>query len=226
VFGVGPAILAGDALLSLASILLLDDPSPRRVRANHVLASATAELIAGQGLDLAFEGREDVTVDDCLSMCAGKTGALLSAAVVLGAVLGGADAPTETAMRDYGAHLGLAFQAVDDLLGIWGRPETTGKPAFSDLQQRKRSLPVVAALQAGGPRAEELADLLHAPTLDAADLARAADLVEANGGRAFTAAEARRQLGLALEVLDRIDLEPDPARELSDLARFVVDREL
>jgi geranylgeranyl diphosphate synthase type I len=129
-------------------------------------------------------------------------------------------------MRDYGAHLGLAFQAVDDLLGIWGRPETTGKPAFSDLQQRKRSLPVVAALQAGGPRAEELADLLHAPTLDAADLARAADLVEANGGRAFTAAEARRQLGLALEVLDRIDLEPDPARELSDLARFVVDREL
>ena len=226
VFGVGAAILAGDALLALAHRLLLDDPTPRRIRAGQILADATAALIAGQGEDLAFETREVVTVDECLGMFGGKTGALLAASVAVGGVLGGADEPTVSRLAAYGSHLGLAFQAVDDLLGIWGEPTTTGKPTYSDLRQRKKSLPVVAALQAGGPRADELAGLLHTPTLRDDDLAHVAALVEANGGRAFTEAEARRQLGLACDALDGLDLVPAARTELIDLAQFIVDREL
>ncbi len=226
VFGIGAAILAGDALLALATRLLLADPTPRRVRASQILADATGELIAGQGEDLAFETREAVTVDECLGMFGGKTGALLAASVAIGGVLGGASEPVATRLATYGSHLGLAFQAVDDLLGIWGEPATTGKPTYSDLRQRKKSLPVVAALQAGGPRADELARLLHQPTLDAGDLARAAALVDANGGRAFTDAEARRQLRLACDALDGADLVPAAHEELIDLAQFIVDREL
>ncbi len=79
-----------------------------------------------------------------------KTGALLACAVSIGAVLGGADDRTADKLEEYGYHLGLAFQAVDDLLGIWGDPEATGKQTWSDLRQRKKSLPVVAALAAGG----------------------------------------------------------------------------
>lgn len=91
-----------------------------------------------------------------------KTGALLACAVSIGAVLGGADDRTADKLEEYGYHLGLAFQAVDDLLGIWGDPEATGKQTWSDLRQRKKSLPVVAALAAGGPACEELAELLAA----------------------------------------------------------------
>lgn len=79
-----------------------------------------------------------------------KTGALLACAVSIGAVLGGADDRTADTLEAYGYHLGLAFQAVDDLLGIWGDPESTGKQTWSDLRQRKKSLPVVAALAEGG----------------------------------------------------------------------------
>lgn len=226
VFGVGRAILAGDALLARAMQLLLDHPSPARVRASELLATATAELITGQGEDLAFETREHVTVADCLRMSAHKTGALLAAAAAIGAVLAEADTAVVDAFEAYGAHLGLAFQAVDDLLGIWGRPEATGKSAFSDLQRRKKSLPVVAALEAAGPVAEELAELLQRPTLDRGELRRAAQLVEANGGREVTDGEARRQLQLALDALAGIDLVASAQDELTDVARFIVDREL
>src|SRR5207237_313986 len=116
--------------------------------------AATRKLIDGQAQDISFEHRERVTVEECLEMEGNKTGALLACASSIGAVLGGADDATADALEAYGYHLGLAFQAVDDLLGIWGEPEATGKQTWSDLRQRKKSLPVVAALAAGGPGSE------------------------------------------------------------------------
>ena len=107
-------------------------------------------MIAGQADDIAFEKRRDVSVEQCMAMSAAKTGALLGCAASIGAILAGAPDATVGALRDYGRHLGLAFQAVDDLLGIWGDPARTGKPAGSDLRQRKKSMPVVSALAAGG----------------------------------------------------------------------------
>ena len=115
-------------------------------------------MIAGQADDIAFETRRDVTVEQCMAMSAAKTGALLGCAASIGAILAGAPDATVGALRDYGRYLGLAFQAVDDLLGIWGDPAQTGKPAGSDLRQRKKSMPVVSALAAGGPEADELRD--------------------------------------------------------------------
>ena len=91
----------------------------RQRRAGRRLAA----MIGGQADDMAFEGRSDVTGDECVGMVAGKTGALLSCAAAIGAVLVGAPAPVVAALGSYGAHLGVAFQAVDDMLGIWGDPE-------------------------------------------------------------------------------------------------------
>src|SRR4051794_41912024 len=91
-----------------------------------------------------------------------KPGALLACAASIGAVLGGADDRAADTLERYGYHLGLAFQAVDDLLGIWGDPVATGKQTWSDLRQRKKSLPVVAALAAGGPASERLGEILPA----------------------------------------------------------------
>ena len=233
VFGVGPAIVAGDALQILAHQILMESSDDRGAAASAALADATAAMIEGQADDIAFEKRRDVTVEQCTAMSAAKTGALLGCAASIGAVLAGAPNATIGALRDYGKHLGLAFQAVDDLLGIWGDPGRTGKPAGSDLRQRKKSMPVVSALAAGGADADELRRLIVGPP-DATDplpplspdeVERARFLVEACGGREWTAVRAKANLDAALGALERVRLSAIPHRDLADIAVFVVERE-
>ncbi len=234
VFGVGPAIIVGDALENLAHRVLLEANAQTGAAASAALAAATAEMITGQADDIAFEKRRDVGVDECTAMCEAKTGALLGAAASVGAILAGAPDAAVGALRDFGLHLGLAFQAVDDLLGIWGDPQRTGKAAGNDLRQRKKSLPVVSALAAGGEEADELRALLlgdPAATvdlllpLDPRQVERAAFLVDACGGREWTSAQAKAHLDAALGALERVRLSALPHRELADLAVFVVERE-
>src|SRR5205823_6158710 len=107
--------------------------------------------------------RTDVTLDECLDMAAGKTGSLLSASAAIGAVLAGAPSAVVGALVTFGAQLGIAFQLVDDILGIWGDPAVTGKPVYSDLRARKKSLPVTYALAHGGAAGVELAAWLAEP---------------------------------------------------------------
>ncbi|WP_030560727.1 polyprenyl synthetase family protein [Streptomyces aureocirculatus] len=231
VHGPAQAILVGDALFALANEVLLELGTVEAGRATRRLTTATRALIDGQAQDISYEHRERVTVEECLEMEGNKTGALLACAVSIGAVLGGADDATADTLERYGYHLGLAFQAVDDLLGIWGDPEATGKQTWSDLRQRKKSLPVVAALAAGGPASERLGELLAADaksndfdSFSEAEFAVRAALIEEAGGREWTADEARRQHAVAIEALDEVQM-PDPVRaQLSALADFVVVR--
>ena len=235
-FGIGRAVIVGDALLALAQQVVLEPDTLEAAvaggtgndagaRAARCIADATAAMIAGQALDMAFESVPGVDVAGCLAMEAGKTGALLGCAAAIGAVLAGAADDAVGALDTYGMELGLAFQAVDDVLGIWGDPVATGKPAWSDLRQHKKTLPVAAALAAGGPMAEELATILASEHLEEAQVARAALLVEECGGRSAALAEADRRLASALDALERADLVPSAAAELADVARFVVDRD-
>jgi geranylgeranyl diphosphate synthase type I len=223
-YGIGPAIIAGDALATLALQLLLDEPTPERVRAAHCLAEATQGMIAGQADDMAFESRPAVTVTECLDMEFGKTSALLSCAVSLGAILAGAPETTIEALAAFGSHLGTAFQAVDDVLGIWGDPAQTGKPVGSDLSQHKKTLPVTIALARAGCRRTELLGLLNGD-LSPEAVARAGVLIEECGGRDETMALADAHLDLALAALDRVSLAPGPKHELTALAHFVTERD-
>ena len=235
VFGPAQAILVGDALFTLATEVLLEAPDTSPVRAADAaravrrITTATRRLIDGQAQDLSFEHRDRVTVQECLEMEGNKTGALLACASSVGAVLAGADDRTADALESYGYHLGLAFQAVDDLLGIWGATEVTGKPNWGDLRQRKKSLPVSAALAEGGKASLRLAELLADPKdrgdEDEERLAARAALIEEAGGRAWTQAEARRRHRTALAALDGVPM-PDTVREqFVALAGFVVVRE-
>ncbi len=282
-WGPSVALLAGDALATLATDVLLRTPNPAAPSAALALCEATAEMIAGQADDLAFEGRRSVSVEECMGMSTAKTGALLGCAASIGAILAGAPPATVRALRDFGRHLGVAFQATDDLLGIWGDPATTGKPIGNDIRQRKKSMPIVAALAAGDDEARELDALLFdaraAATLPAAtfsaagassaaapqaattngragsravhrsdkhtsatlavpdwapalpspltheEVARATWLVEACGGREWTAARAKAHLDAALGSLERARLSAVPRRALADLAVYVVERE-
>jgi geranylgeranyl diphosphate synthase type I len=224
-FGVGQAIVAGDALLALAHEVLLDDSVPRSRQAAAELMRATARMIRGQAEDLAFESRLDVTDEECLAMSGNKTGALLGCAGALGAILGSAGEAQIRALRSFGHHVGLAFQAVDDVLGIWGDPAITGKPSAGDLRQHKKTLPIVHALRLGGAEAEGLALLLSQGGLSDKGLAQAVELLEAVGSRRWTLDLAERHLSKALSLLDLDGLRPRPVEALREVARFVVRRD-
>ena len=226
VFGADGAILAGDALLGLAIQILLEVEGEPGRRAAARLGAGVQDLVRGQAEDLLFESRPDVTVAETLHMEDGKTGALLACSASLGAVLADAPAQMVDTLAEFGARLGTAFQLIDDLLGIWGDPAVTGKPVLSDLRSRKKSVPVVVALEAGGADAEELRAFLTGtgePT--EAELTHIAALIERAGGRDWTSAEAERQLQECENLLRSLSLPSTVEAELLALARFVTERD-
>lgn len=197
-YGTGPAVLAGDALFALAVETLA--AAPQGADTVRLLSAALADLVRGQADDLLFASRpctgpERVTPEEYRAMAEGKTGALLGCAAALGAMLGGAPRTTVGALDRAGRQLGVAFQLVDDVLGIWGDPAVTGKPVGGDLRERKKTYPVLAAL--GSPAAVGLPELLDAP--ERAE--EAAALIEAAGGRTAALAEARAHTDAARALL-------------------------
>ncbi|GAA2087604.1 polyprenyl synthetase family protein [Actinomadura alba] len=226
VFGGSAAILAGDALLALATELLLRDGTRGGVRAARRLSAATRRLIAGQASDLEFEKRPDVSLEECRQMSADKTGALLACACSIGATLAEAPEPLVTALTAFGADAGLAFQLTDDLLGIWGTPEKTGKPQMSDLRAGKKTLPIVAALTSGTEAGERLARSLVVPgPRSQADLHEAARLIDEAGGRAWAEKEAEHLFDLAEGHLAEARMPADVRAEFLAIARFITSRD-
>jgi geranylgeranyl diphosphate synthase type I len=224
-FGVGRAIVAGDALAALATQVLLEVPGPNGVAAAAALAEATRAMIEGQSVDMAFETREAIAPEECLAMEQGKTGALLSCAAAMGAILVGAPSAVVRALGDFGSDLGIAFQAVDDALGIWGEPSRTGKPVGSDLVSHKKSLPIAIALAGpASPERSRLAALLDG-SLGGDELAEATVLIEATGARDAVMAVAEERLAAALAALDRVPLSERSHAELVAIARFVTERD-
>ncbi|WP_019809860.1 polyprenyl synthetase family protein, partial [Saccharomonospora halophila] len=222
-FGTPTAILAGDALLTLAVEVLEEAGDPA---ATGELTTAVRRLIAGQSADIAFERRTEVGVDEYLRMADGKTASLMRCATALGAVLGGAPDGSVRALAEFGRDLGMAYQLIDDLLGIRGTPEVTGKPVLADLRARKKTVPVVVALESGTADGAALARGYRedrAPTED--DLRTMAALIERTGAVDWTRRRAHRYLEHARSCLDRVDVPPAIHAALSGLTQFVVERD-
>jgi geranylgeranyl diphosphate synthase type I len=226
VFGSSAAILTGDALLSLATQVMYAVPGIGARRAERRIATATQALIAGQVLDLDFEKRDDVTLAASIEMAQAKTAALIACSTTVGALMAEAPPPVLHALEAFGSHLGLAFQLVDDLLGIWGSPDVTGKPVGADIRTRKKSLPIVAALRSGNRDAQALRALYSLrEDFDDETVQRSADLIEGAGGRAWATREADRQLQLARSALEDVALERQAKGELIALAEYVTRRD-
>lgn len=221
--GVDHAIIAGDALATAAFQVLLEVPSERRANAAGLLADATQAMIAGQAQDMALELEPSASLAACLEMVSGKTAALVRCAACLGAVLSGAPDSAASALWEFGHHLGIAFQAVDDLLGVWGEPSATGKPVGNDLRRRKKTIPVCIATSQGITLPATFTD--GARPLDDDDVAEVRVVLEACGARRATEDLSERHLGDALAALGRVPLEEGPRAHLTTLAAFVVDRD-
>lgn len=151
-WGQAQAINAGDAMFTLAhlaphALTQRGISAEVALRALEIFGRTCLTLTQGQYLDMSFETRERVTVVEYLAMIEGKTAALIAASAELGPLIAGVESKRRVQYQHFGRCLGLAFQIQDDVLGIWGDPAVTGKSAASDLEKRKKSLPVVYGLE-------------------------------------------------------------------------------
>jgi len=224
-WGQAQAINAGDAMFTLAFL------APHRLTALGVGAETTLNILSelkrtclaltqGQYLDMAFEQRSRISVDEYLTMIEKKTAVLISAATRLGAGLAGISLERAQSFSEYGLSLGLAFQLQDDLLGIWGDPEITGKSTLSDLEKRKKSLPVVYGLERSTEFAHAYAQT-HAPGSDVGELAAK---LEQLGAREYVTDAVHEMTGRARSAL-RVAAPVGPAGEaLTELTSQLLNR--
>jgi geranylgeranyl diphosphate synthase type I len=202
VWGVGQAINAGAALEALVTRAVVDllplRDADRTRPALSLLSETMLALCRGQVLDLEFEQRVDVGVEEYMEMIGLKTGALFECAARLGGIAAGAgDAALEKA-GSFGHHLGLAFQVIDDVLGVWGSPSQTGKPLGSDLKNGKKTLPTLVALKTGpaGNR-RVLRSLLTRAKFSAAEMETARAIITQSGAQAICRRQATEHLAEA-----------------------------
>ena len=225
-FSIEDALIAGDALHTLAFQVLLEENTPERVQAARRLVDATTTMISGQAADMTFDDLPTISFEECLKMEAAKTGALLGYSSSVGAILSGADENTCNALEVFGYELGLAYQAVDDVLGIWGDPKITGKPAGNDLREKKKSMPVSIVLSANNSDSEKLLEIFSTTEdLDEEEIVKASALIENAGGREATLEEADKHLKRAIEFLNNADIRKETFCELEEIAHFVVNRD-
>lgn len=223
-WGAPMAINVGDALFVMSNQEVIglkqNYPAETVVRAAEILHNTCLDLTRGQFLDMSYEERNDLGVDDYWPMVAGKTAALLSACCHIGALLGGADEAKQEAYRSFGHYLGLAFQVQDDILGIWGNEAMTGKSAASDLVEGKNSLPVLAGLGANG----KFAARWKQGAIPAAEVEEVARLLSNEGGYSAAYDAAKQMTDLALLNLYEADSQGEAGEALFELADKLLKR--
>ncbi|MBE3038532.1 MAG: polyprenyl synthetase family protein [Chloroflexi bacterium] len=224
-WGMPQGINAGDALFVLSNQAMLDltptHPAEIVIKAAKILHNTCLDLTRGQYLDMSYEQRADLTIEDYWPMVSGKTAALLGASCALGSLLSEVDEATQEAYRDFGHYLGLAFQVQDDLLGTWGDSARMGKSAESDLVSGKKSLPMLYGLGKNGPFARRWAEGPVRPE----EVAGLAEQLAAEGARLYTQETADQMTDLALHSLRMADPQGEAGEALFELANKLLNRE-
>ena len=230
VWGEPTALVAGNNLLAISDMAtqrLRDAGLTTAIKAGHILTERYLSMMEGQYLDIAYEGRTDVTVDEYLMMIERKTGALIEGAVELGALVGaGGSGEVVEGLRAVGDDFGRIFQIRDDVLGIWGGP-ALGKPIGADITRKKNSLPVVHVLEhARGGEQRELQRIYAGDKISANDLERVLEVMDGLGTQRWCQAQAETRWSRARKRLASLQLSSDATREFLELGEYLLVREV
>lgn len=224
-WGIPQAINAGDAMFALAHlevVRLVKTVSPSiAIKAVEILQHTCLHLTQGQYLDLSYESRNDLIIEDYWHMVEGKTAALAAVSTELGALAAFSGDQTCDLYRKFGWLLGLAFQVQDDLLGIWGNSNLTGKSSQSDLVTRKITLPVLYGLSKAG----DFAARWRLGTIHPGEVTEIIKLLEIEGGKEFSQAHANRLINDALSTLEEAHPTGIAGEALKNLALSLVNRQ-
>jgi geranylgeranyl diphosphate synthase, type I len=229
-WGEPQAINAGDATFALSQLAVLravqmglDSDLATEITAEF--NRMTLRIVEGQVLDLGFETRADITVDDYLRMIGGKTAAIVAFASWSGARVAGCDHTVSDRFHEFGRMLGLGFQVRDDFLGIWGDDSTTGKQSGDDIRGRKQSVPIIMLMESATDAERlELQRIYQQPTIDQRDVDVVTGLLDEHGigERVQLLTESYHHEALAL--LNDIASENEYSAALIGLAERLVDR--
>lgn len=223
-WGIAQAINTGDVLFTLAFLSLqgLSEslPAEKVLQASHTLQLTCLRLTEGQFLDLSYESQNSLPLEAYWPMVGGKTSALLSCCADLGALVAGADEARREAFHEYGYSLGLAFQVLDDWLGIWGDVALTGKSVESDLASGKKTLPVLYALRQQGRFASRWLEGKIVPD----EVPALAEMLKEEGAYDYTLETARNLTDKALNALSRAACENESAQALVELTNVLLSR--
>lgn len=218
------AINAGDALFVIAYQSILDlskhYPSDMVVQASQILSEVCLKLTQGQYLDMAYENRHDLQIEDYWHVIGGKTASLLSACTQIGSLLGYAKPEVVEAYRLFGYHLGLAFQVQDDVLGIWGDEAITGKSTASDLVEGKNSLPVLFALEKNG----EFAKRWKNPPIKPEEVTEIANLLDKEGAKEYAETISAQETQKAMSYAEQAQPDGEAGQILLKLANALLKR--
>ena len=226
IWGQPQAINTGDAMFAMAHLamsrLAERGTSPDIVvRALRRFDETCIALTQGQYTDMSFEGRDEVDVAEYIAMITGKTAVLIALSTELGALVAGAENDRVQAFADFGLNLGLAFQVLDDVLGIWGDEVVTGKSAATDITTRKKTLPVLYGL----PRSPALRDLYDGGATDGEFVRQAVALLDEAGARQYAVEEAKRYTNLATDGLTAAQPVGPAAEALDTLTCILLRRD-
>lgn len=223
-WGIALAINSGDAMYALAfkALTRLNETVTPEItlRSIQVLADTSLHLTCGQHLDIANEGERLIEMETYWAMVGGKTSALLSACARLGAIAGMAPTDQEEKLAQFGNYLGLAFQAWDDWLGIWGDPAEIGKSTESDLAAGKKTLPIVYALHMNGGFAERWMKGGIMPE----EVRELSYMLEKEGAKDFTENQVARLTAEAVDALHAAGLNNEFVQGLEELALSLLKR--
>ena len=213
-WGIPQAINAGDLMFTLAYQALLKlTPAEVALKATQILSQTCLRLTEGQYLDLSYETCNNLRLESYWLMIGGKTADLLAACCELGALAAQADRDQRQAMHDFGFALGLAFQAQDDWLGIWGDTALTGKSVESDLVSGKKTLPVVYGLSLNKTFARQWHSGIKTPQ----EVSNLAVLLAEEGAGEYTQKESDRLTDEALQALNKAGCSEEGEQNLKDL---------
>jgi geranylgeranyl diphosphate synthase type II len=148
------AILSGDQMLIEAYKLLSGVPADKLPKVLQLFNKMATEICEGQQYDVDFESQEHVTIEEYLKMIRLKTAVLLATALKMGSYIAGANTEQQDMLYEFGINIGLAFQIQDDILDVWGNPETFGKAVGGDISCNKKTFVYLEAMRRGGERRE------------------------------------------------------------------------
>ena len=227
-FGSGTAILLGDLCLSWADETLMEADFPHELlrRAKRIYDEMLTELIAGQHLDLAEQARGGGSVERARRVVHYKSAKYtIERPLHIGAAVAGADEAIMTTYSNFGMPLGEAFQLRDDVLGVFGDPRETGKPAGDDLREGKRTILVASAFERSNEAQRAyLREHLGDPMLDAVGIDTLRDIIERTGALADTERLIDRLLEQALQALEDGAVQGEAKQMFIDLAHAATKR--